>query len=151
VHDLSLDIGRLSSRLATRQDQNLSYRNPASPNLVQSPVPWENTNTGSQSSPELPTLQPSPQPLKSRLSQPPFPNPPSPPARSPSLPSSPTRARSTNDLVSEHEKSQTQDLDGAVSNSAKGLGDVVKRASLPSKGPNDSLEELDRKDKRQDQ
>lgn len=78
-----------------------NYRNPASPALMQSPPPWEqsrtSTPTAASSAASATTVSPA-QTSMSRLSQVPTSSP---------LAVSPTRAHSTGDLLSEHEKSKS--------------------------------------------
>ncbi|KAF7306943.1 Ras guanyl-nucleotide exchange factor [Mycena indigotica] len=94
-------------RHSSRSESDLDYRNPASPVLLISPPPWEisRTVTPAASSSSMSTL--SHHGASSRLSNPPLPTIPA--SRSPTVPNSPTRARSTGDLLSEHEKSRTRD------------------------------------------
>ncbi|KAF7320321.1 Ras guanyl-nucleotide exchange factor [Mycena kentingensis (nom. inval.)] len=93
-------------RHSSKSESDLDYRNPASPVLLISPPPWEvsRTVTPTASSSTMSTLSHG-QPA--RGSNPPLPTIPA--SRSPTVPNSPTRARSTGDLLSEHEKSRTRD------------------------------------------
>ncbi|KAJ7071009.1 ras guanine nucleotide exchange factor domain-containing protein [Mycena amicta] len=93
-------------RHSSKSDSDLDYRNPASPVLLISPPPWETsrTVTPTASSSSMSTLG---QAAVSRLPNSPLPTIPA--SRSSTVPNSPTRARSTGDLLSEHEKSRTRD------------------------------------------
>ncbi|KAJ6610889.1 ras guanine nucleotide exchange factor domain-containing protein [Mycena sp. CBHHK59/15] len=97
-------------RHASKSESDIDYRNPASPVLLISPPPWETsrtvTPTGSSSVSSMSTLSQGHGAI-SRL--PPSPLPTIPASRSSTVPNSPTRARSTGDLLSEHEKSRTRD------------------------------------------
>ncbi|KAJ7630961.1 ras guanine nucleotide exchange factor domain-containing protein [Roridomyces roridus] len=93
-----------------KSQSDADYRNPASPVLLISPPPWETsrtvTPTASSSVSSMSTLSQG----QTALSRPPnAPLPTIPASRSPTVPNSPTRARSTGDLLSEHEKSRTRD------------------------------------------
>ncbi|KAJ7487620.1 ras guanine nucleotide exchange factor domain-containing protein [Mycena galericulata] len=97
-------------RHASKSESDVDYRNPASPVLLISPPPWETsrtvTPTASSSVSSMSTLSQG-QSSMSRLPNSPLPTIPA--SRSPTVPNSPTRARSTGDLLSEHEKSRTRD------------------------------------------
>ncbi|KAJ6604672.1 ras guanine nucleotide exchange factor domain-containing protein [Mycena vulgaris] len=97
-------------RHASKSESDIDYRNPASPVLLISPPPWETsrtvTPTASSSVSSMSTLSQGHGAL-SRLPNSPLPTIPA--SRSPTVPNSPTRARSTGDLLSEHEKSRTRD------------------------------------------
>nr|GAT44206.1 Ras guanyl-nucleotide exchange factor [Mycena chlorophos] len=94
-------------RHSSKSESDLDYRNPASPVLLISPPPWETsrTVTPSASSSSMSTL--SHGVAATRQANPPLPTIPA--SRSPTVPNSPTRARSTGDLLSESEKSRTRD------------------------------------------
>ncbi|KAJ7092750.1 ras guanine nucleotide exchange factor domain-containing protein [Mycena epipterygia] len=97
-------------RHASKSESDIDYRNPASPVLLISPPPWETsrtvTPTASSSVSSMSTLSQG-QSALSRLPNAPLPTIPA--SRSPTVPNSPTRARSTGDLLSEHEKSRSRD------------------------------------------
>ncbi|KAJ7615289.1 ras guanine nucleotide exchange factor domain-containing protein [Mycena polygramma] len=97
-------------RHASTNESDIDYRNPASPVLLISPPPWETsrtvTPTASSSVSSMSTLSQG-HSAASRLPNSPLPTIPA--SRSPTVPNSPTRARSTGDLLSEHEKSRTRD------------------------------------------
>ncbi|KAK7064216.1 DEAD-domain-containing protein [Favolaschia claudopus] len=107
-------------RNAVKNESDADYHNPASPALLISPPPpWEvsrtATPTASSSVSSMSTL--SQGHAAPRLSNVPLPTIPA--SRAPTVPNSPTRARSTGDLLSEHEKSRTRDWqDGGLN----GLG-----------------------------
>ncbi|KAJ7492597.1 ras guanine nucleotide exchange factor domain-containing protein [Mycena latifolia] len=97
-------------RHASKSESDIDYRNPASPVLLISPPPWETsrtvTPTASSSVSSMSTVSQGHGAL-SRLPNSPLPTIPA--SRSPTVPNSPTRARSTGDLLYEHEKSRTRD------------------------------------------
>ncbi|KAJ7103511.1 ras guanine nucleotide exchange factor domain-containing protein [Mycena belliarum] len=97
-------------RHASKSESDIDYRNPASPVLLISPPPWETsrtvTPTASSSASSMSTVSQG-QSALSRLPNSPLPTIPA--SRSPTVPNSPTRARSTGDLLYEHEKSRTRD------------------------------------------
>ncbi|KAJ7293598.1 ras guanine nucleotide exchange factor domain-containing protein [Mycena rebaudengoi] len=132
-------------RHSSRSESDFDYRNPASPVLLISPPPWETsrtaTPTGSSSVSSISTLSQAPGPL-SRLPNAPLPTIPA--SRSPTVPNSPTRARSTGDLLSEHEKSRTQnwqiEKDAAYTGGmAPRNSSVISLQKAPS-APNEALE-----------
>ncbi|KAJ7225494.1 ras guanine nucleotide exchange factor domain-containing protein [Mycena pura] len=86
-------------------ESDIDYRNPASPVLIISETSRTVTPTASSSVSTLSTLSHG-QSVFSRSSNAPLPTIPA--SRSPSVPNSPSRARSTGDLLSEHEKSKWQ-------------------------------------------
>jgi hypothetical protein len=128
---------------ASKSESEIDYRNPASPVLLISPPPWETsrtaTPTASSSVSSVNTLS---QGTSSRLPNTPLPTIPA--SRSPTVPNSPTRARSTGDLLSEHEKSRTRDWqidkDGAL---AGGIGRSNSNALPLQKTPPSSGEIMD--------
>ncbi|KAH7915776.1 ras guanine nucleotide exchange factor domain-containing protein [Hygrophoropsis aurantiaca] len=117
---------------------NTDYRNPASPDALSSPVPWE-----ARRSPEFPTASvpvsgsiiPKDLPVSRVYS--PTPTIPS----TPPLPNSPTRTRSMSDLLSEPGISQSQDsqssrkLSNARSSASLGISCSLSSSSLHTSGP----------------
>jgi hypothetical protein len=90
-----LKFSNLELSGSSRDSLQTIFRNPASPDVLISPPPWENLQ--SAASPQgHPGLSPM---IQSPLS---------PPHSRTSVPTSPTRTRSMSDLLSEHEKSKNQ-------------------------------------------
>ncbi|KDQ63732.1 hypothetical protein JAAARDRAFT_29764 [Jaapia argillacea MUCL 33604] len=116
-----------------RLDDIGQYRNPASPQMLASRAPWEglrassvtptaaSASATSQSQP-----QPQPHPLHKTSSQSRFPHSTLQSTSDASSPTSPTRARSTSDLLSEHERLKNQqrglEIEKASLRSGVGLG-----------------------------
>ncbi|KAJ7783808.1 ras guanine nucleotide exchange factor domain-containing protein [Mycena maculata] len=98
-------------RHASKSESDIDYRNPASPVLLISSPPWETsrtaTPTASSSVSSMSTLSQGQSSLSRLPNNSPLPTIPA--SRSPTVPNSPTRARSTGDLLSESEKSRTRD------------------------------------------
>ncbi|KAF8078601.1 ras guanine nucleotide exchange factor domain-containing protein [Lyophyllum atratum] len=84
-----------------RSDFDANYRNPASPDVLISPPPWENSRTATPTASSAILSTGSVAQGQTIIS----PGPNSPPSPS-ILPNSPTRARSTGDLLYENEKSK---------------------------------------------
>ncbi|ETW87236.1 hypothetical protein HETIRDRAFT_378044 [Heterobasidion irregulare TC 32-1] len=121
-----------------------NYQNPASPDVLVSPPPWEvsrsATATPIASSSGVYTLKSAP----SRFSQPAAGSTAAP--RVPGTPTSPTRARSTSDLLaSEHEKSKGREFerDRALSIMSISAGGSLSSGSLHASAPNDGLSSVD--------
>ncbi|KAJ6575137.1 ras guanine nucleotide exchange factor domain-containing protein [Mycena capillaripes] len=129
-------------RHASKSESDIDYRNPASPVLLISPPPWETsrtvTPTASSSVSSMSTLSQGHN-AASRLSNSPLPTIPA--SRSPTVPNSPTRARSTGDLLSEHEKSRTRDWQDAALNG--GIGRSHSNALPLQKTPPSSAEVME--------
>jgi hypothetical protein len=90
-----LNFSKLELSGSSRDSLQTTFRNPASPDVLISPPPWENLR--SAASPQgHPGLSPM---IQSPLT---------PPQSTASVPTSPTRTRSMSDLLSEHEKSKNQ-------------------------------------------
>lgn len=77
----------------------------------------------------------------SRLPNAPLPTIPA--SRSPTVPNSPTRARSTGDLLSEHEKSRTRDWQIDKDGAYNGIGRSSSNAVVMQQTPPTSTEVLD--------
>ncbi|KAJ7786334.1 ras guanine nucleotide exchange factor domain-containing protein [Mycena metata] len=132
-------------RHASKSESDIDYRNPASPVLLISPPPWETsrtvTPTAASSVSSMSTLSQGHSAV-SRLPNAPLPTIPA--SRAPTVPNSPTRARSTGDLLSEHEKSRTRDFQ--IDNDGSFAGAMARSNSnaLPlQKTPPSSAEVLD--------
>ncbi|KAJ7900370.1 ras guanine nucleotide exchange factor domain-containing protein [Mycena olivaceomarginata] len=130
-------------RHASKSESDVDYRNPASPVLLISPPPWETsrtvTPTASSSVSSMSTL--SQGHTSSRLPNAPLPTIPA--SRSPTVPNSPTRARSTGDLLSEHEKSRTRDWQIDKDGAYNGIGRSSSNAVVMQQTPPTSTEVLD--------
>jgi hypothetical protein len=113
VHDISLETAR-----------DGHYRNPASPDMIHCPPPWETSATPTLSSTNLSQNQ------RSQMSDT------TPLVRTAPSVNSPTRARSTGDLLSEHEHSKLQET-GMQTESSDGPKPQhdPKRNSLQRSGP----------------
>ncbi|KAJ7181680.1 ras guanine nucleotide exchange factor domain-containing protein [Mycena crocata] len=131
-------------RHSSKSESDIDYRNPASPVLLISPPPWETsrtaTPTASSSVSSMSTLSQGQSSL-SRLPNSPLPTIPA--SRSPTVPNSPTRARSTGDLLSEHEKSRTRDWQIEKDSLATGIARSNSNAMPLQKTPPTSGEIMD--------
>ncbi|KAG6335273.1 hypothetical protein ID866_3802 [Astraeus odoratus] len=133
--DNSGETGRMRMRKAFNfllksllRTPNLDFRNPASPEAAGSPIPWENRRSASVvRTPPAPVYSVSPDHTTSfRLS--PTTTLPTPPP----MANSPTRARSTSDLHSEHEKARSGDPEDRKLSNARSINNLASTASLQS-------------------
>ncbi|KAJ7169879.1 ras guanine nucleotide exchange factor domain-containing protein [Mycena filopes] len=131
-------------RHASKSESDIDYRNPASPVLLISPPPWETsrtvTPTAASSVSSMSTLSQGHSAV-SRLPNAPLPTIPA--SRAPTVPNSPTRARSTGDLLSEHEKSRTRDFQVDKDGSLAGAIARSNSNAPLQKTPPSSVEVLD--------
>ncbi|KAF9229306.1 ras GEF, partial [Gyrodon lividus] len=109
--------------------EHSDLRNPASPEALVSPVPWESrgsTPTAPSSVASFPTMS---QDLASSFRLSPTSTHPSSP---PPLATSPTRARSTSDLFSEHEKARSRGSEEHKLSNARSISNLAATNSLKS-------------------
>ncbi|KAJ6519841.1 ras guanine nucleotide exchange factor domain-containing protein [Mycena sanguinolenta] len=129
-------------RHASKSESDIDYRNPASPVLLISPPPWETSRTVTPTaSSSVSSMSTSQGPTSSRLPNAPLPTIPA--SRAPTVPNSPTRARSTGDLLSEHEKSRTRDWQIDKEGTFNGIGRSNSNAVSIQKSPSSSAEAVD--------
>jgi hypothetical protein len=102
VKCLVLDLSVTGS---ARSDVGSQYRNPASPDVLTSPPPWETSRTATPTASSSVTSMNTLAQAESNLPRP-IPLPTSP---RPAGVNSPTRTRSLGDLLSEHERSKNRD------------------------------------------
>ncbi|KAI0051683.1 ras GEF [Auriscalpium vulgare] len=125
-------IARATRGRRVRGPDDFYYHNPASPDVLVSPPPWE-ISRSSTATPTAASVVPGIAASRSASSAPA-------PPRSPNAPTSPTRARSTNDLLASD--LERADLSRERSRSIIDLranGNGGAGVSKPEPGPNDSL------------